>query len=595
MRTVLISWKFGLQSGLFIALAMSCSGCTSLSEYVQNGFKVGPNYQMPDAPVAPNWIDASDKRVRTGSDDLSKWWTVFNDPVLNDLIYDAYHQNLTLREAGYRVLQARAQLGISIGELFPQTQSMNGDFLREASNGATGTNQKFINRWDYGFALAWELDFWGKFRRTVESNRASLQASVANYDDVLVTLLGDLATAYVQYRTTEERIRYATQNANIQAQVLEIVRAQFAAGKIPKMDVDQAESTLYQTQAGIPALEIALRTYNNQMCLLLGIPTVQLQGKLGKAPIPVAPVDVAIGIPADLLRRRPDVREAERLAAAQCAQIGLAVSAYYPHISILGTIDYQANRFKDLFNGKSFSGSIGPSFQWDILQYGRLLNNVRMQDANYLQLVEAYRQAVLTANQEVENGLVTFLKSQEQYQLQKKSVDAGKAALDTVQKLYPDKVDFTRVAQLLQTQVVLEDTLAQVQGQIATGLISVYQAMGGGWEIRLTEPPGPLVDRQKLLPPAREPYPPVMGEPVFPAPIPPSGSAPVLPAPQRLENNEIPPAKGGLLLPGSQRPESSQIRPTSSMVPPVVQEPSLPVSPRPDSSAVEWRRANLGP
>ena len=258
-------------------------------------------------------------------------------------------------------------------------------------------------------------------------------------------------------------------------------------GIATKLDVDQAESTLYATQAGIPELEITLRTANNQLCILLGIPPEQLKARLGKAPIPIAPAEVAIGIPADLLRRRPDVRQAERLAAAQCAQIGVAESDFYPHISIDGTIDYQANRFKDLFNGKALSGSVGPAFSWDILQYGRLLNNVRLQDAHFLELVEAYKQSVLTANQEVENGLVTFLKAQERYKLQKKSVDAGKAALDTVREQWKaGVVDFTRVAQLLQNQVVLEDTLAQVQGEIATGLISVYTGLGGGWELRCT-------------------------------------------------------------------------------------------------------------
>ena len=558
MSTSLIIRKLGLLC-MFIAMAMCCCGCTSLREYVHNGFKVGPNYREQEAPVASNWIDASDKRVRTESDDLSKWWTVFNDPVLNDLICDAYHQNLTLREAGYRVLQARAQLGIAIGEIFPQAQAMTGDFLRQASSGSTGSTQRFSNHWDYGFTLAWELDFWGKFRRSVESNRATLQASVADYDDVLVTLLGDVATAYVQYRTTQERIKYSTQNANIQAKVLKITQDQFAAGKITKINVDQAESTLYQTQAGIPELEIALRTANNQLCILLGMPTKQLEGRLGKSPIPLAPVDVAVGIPADLLRRRPDVRRAERLAAAQCAQIGVAVSDFYPHISVLGTIDYQATRFKDLFNGKALSGSIGPSFRWDILQYGRLLNNVRLQDAKFLELVEAYKQSVLTANQEVENGLVTFLKAKERYEYQKKSVDAGKAALDTVQVQWETgTVDFTRVAQLLQTQVVLEDTLAQVQGEIATGLISVYEGLGGGWELRLT---GCAV-------------PPVVGAPVLPpgAPVLPPG-APVLPPPRQLDNPEIRQA---------------------GYVEPAVREPFLPAPRRLDIGEMDRRSAKLG-
>src|ERR1019366_8767633 len=217
--------------------------------------------------------------------------------------------------------------------------------------------------------------------------------------------------------------------------------------------------------------EIALRTANNQMCILLGMPPEQLKGRLGTAPIPLAPVNVAVGIPADLLRRRPDVRRAERLAAAQCAQIGVAVSDFYPHISIDGTIDYQATRFKDLFTAQALSGSIGPSFHWDILNYGRILNNVRLQDARFLELVEAYKQSVLNANQETENGLVTFLEAQERYKWQKKGVDAGKSALDTVQVQWETgTVDFTRVAQLLQNQVILEDTLAQAQGEISTGL-----------------------------------------------------------------------------------------------------------------------------
>ena len=172
MRTMSILSSIGCPARLAIALAMCCCGCTPLTEYVQNGFKVGPNYRKPIAAVANNWIDASDKRVRSESDDLSKWWTVFSDPVLDDLICDAYHQNLTLRQAGYRILQARAQLGIAVGEIFPQSQAMTGDYLREASSGQTGGgDQRFFSRWDYGFTLSWELDFWGRFRRAIESDR----------------------------------------------------------------------------------------------------------------------------------------------------------------------------------------------------------------------------------------------------------------------------------------------------------------------------------------------------------------------------------------------------------------------------------------
>ncbi len=307
-------------------LTVQLCGCTGLREYIDNGFKVGPNYAQPPAPVATEWIDAADQRVRKESDDLSKWWTVFNDPVLDGLICFAYKQNLSLKAAGFRVLQARALLGIDVGNLFPQTQKMMGDYTRVALSDATANSipsfnipgtQRYFSQWDYGFNLGWELDFWGRFRRAVESGSASLDASVANYDDVLVTLLGDVASNYTQIRTTELRIQYTKDNVALQRETLEISEARFKVGAVSELDVDQARSTLEQTIAGISELEIALRQANNRLCVLLGIPPEELKAKIGAAPIPAAPVDVAAGIPADLLRRRPDVRRAERQAAAQ--------------------------------------------------------------------------------------------------------------------------------------------------------------------------------------------------------------------------------------------------------------------------------------
>jgi NodT family efflux transporter outer membrane factor (OMF) lipoprotein len=471
-----------------LTLGVACCGCTSLGEYIDNGFKVGPNYHTPPAAVAPDWLDASDQRLRKGQADLSQWWTVFHDPVLDDLIWTAYNQNLTLREAGFRVLQARAQLGIAVGTIFPQTQQMMASYAREATsrevaNRGTGGGKRFFAQWDFGFTLAWELDFWGRFRRAIEEAGANLDASVWDYGDVLVTLLSDVATNYVQMRTFQARIDYARKNVAVQREVYEITKAKFpkfATG----LDVDQALSTLKQTEAGIPELEITLRQTATALCILLGIPPEDLQARLGKAPIPTAPPEVVIGIPADLLRRRPDVRRAERQAAAQSAEIGVADSLFYPHISIKGTIDYQAEHFKNLFDARAMSGNITPSFQWDILNYGRILNNVRVQEARFGELVAAYQQAVLKANQDTENGLVTYLKAHERRRFQQESVDAGTRALKTVRDLWKaGLVDFTRVAQLEQNQVQLEDTLAQVEGEIALGLIQVYRALGGGWEI----------------------------------------------------------------------------------------------------------------
>jgi outer membrane protein TolC len=328
-----------------------------------------------------------------------------------------------------------------------------------------------------------------------------------------------VATAYVNIRTLEKRIADAKKNAGLQRVIYEVTRDKkgvFATG----MDVDQALSILRQTEALIPELEITLRQTTDALCTLLGIPPEELRSRLGPGGIPTAPQDVVVGIPADLLRRRPDVREAERNAAAQSAQIGIAESDFYPHCVIVGDINYQAERFKNLFKPAAFSGNISPGFTWDILNYGRFFFNVRLQDARFQELIAAYQQTVLTANQEVEDGLVSFLKAQERTRLQKEAADAGDSTVKSIKDLWNAGAwngDYTRVAQLMQNQVSLDDTLAQAQGEIALGLIQVFKALGGGWQIRYTgcaepdilpewaTPEGGLpVGKFELLPPPSE-------------------------------------------------------------------------------------------
>jgi NodT family efflux transporter outer membrane factor (OMF) lipoprotein len=476
-----------------LTLAVLGCGCTSLNEYIHNRFKVGPSYKEPPAPVAKDWIDAADVRLRKESDDLSKWWKVFGDPALDSLVCFAYEQNLSLRAAGFRVLEARAQMLIDVGNLFPQTQNMTGDHVREvlsrktANSNVFSTSKRWFGQWDYGFNLRWELDFWGRFRRAVEADAAALDASVANYDDVLVTLLGDVATNYTLIRTLEQRLKYVRQNVDLQRETLKIVEGRFKAGTTNELDVDQARSTLEQTEAGIPELEIAHRQAGNRLCVLLGIPPEDLQARLGTGSIPKAPVEAIVGIPADLLRRRPDVRRAERQAAAQSAEIGIAEAEFYPHIAINGSIGYSADEFKDLFREKAMTGNFGPSFTWNILNYGRIVNNVRLQDARFQELIATYQNTVLNAGQDVENGLITFLRAQERTKLQAASVvDAEKAVKIAVAQYTAGAIDLTRVTLLQQNLVQLQDTLAQAEGEIVTGLIQVYRALGGGWQIRCT-------------------------------------------------------------------------------------------------------------
>jgi len=242
---------------------------------------------------------------------------------------------------------------------------------------------------------------------------------------VLVTLLGDVATYYAQVRTFEQRIAYTRANVELLSQTLKIAEARFKAGTTGELDVLQARSTLEQTQAQLAELEISLRQANNQLCVLLGIPPEDLRARIGPGAILNAPAEVVAGIPADLLSRRPDVRRAERQAAAQCAQIGVAEAELYPHFSITGTIAYSAGNPRlspvgALVNliprPTALEGNIGPTFQWNILNYGRIVNNVRLQDAHFQELVAAYQSTVLTAAQEVENGLVTFLRARERAQ-----------------------------------------------------------------------------------------------------------------------------------------------------------------------------------
>jgi NodT family efflux transporter outer membrane factor (OMF) lipoprotein len=490
-------------------LALNAGGCTPCREYLRNGFKVGPNYGRPPAPVAQTWIDADDKSVKMDEVEQCGWWHVFNDPILDDLICTAYHQNLTLREAGFRILQARAQLGIAVGNIFPQTQNASGNYMaisnsRETAGGGFGP--QFTQQWNFGFNLAWELDFWGRFRRAVESNVDLLNASVEDYDAAIVTLLGDVATTYVSVRTLEQRIRFAQDNVKVQADTLAIVEARFRVSTISELDVDQARTTLEATQAAIAELEISQRQAILQLCTLMGMPPEDLFKRIGKAPIPTAPTAVAVGIPADLLRRRPDVRAAERRLAAQCAVIGIAESEFYPHISIDGTLGWSAQNLGNLFQSSALNSNVGPSFTWNLLNYGRLLNNVRLQDARFQELLATYQNSVLFANQDVENGLITFIKSQQRTEHQQISVDSAVRAVNLALKQYQaGTADFTTVTQVEQIQVQQQDLLAQAEGEIASGLISVYRALGGGWQIRLTNcnemlPPIGAGDMNRALP-----------------------------------------------------------------------------------------------
>ncbi len=488
--------------------ALLAGGCTTLQEWVRNSFQVGPNYQKPPAAVAPAWIDAADPRVAGKAAEVDAWWDVFQDPVLNSLIETAYRQNLDLKTVATRVLQAQAQRNITAGNLFPQSQSALGAYAHAQISknlgffpttplgGGFPTN---LNLWVTGFNASWELDFWGRLRRAIESSNAELSASVESYHDALVTLLADLATNYVQIRTFQQRIAYARRNVEIQRGSLRLAEARLKQGKATALDVKQARSSLAQTESSIPPLVIALRQANNRLCVLLGQPAQDLC--LHEAPIPATPPEVAVGIPAELLQRRPDVRRALREAAAQSAQIGVAEADFYPQIGMTGFIGYVADDLRRLFAADSFTGLILPNFQWKILNYGRIRNNVRAQDARFQEKVLQYQQTALTAGREVEDALVAFLQYQLQARSLEESVKEAEDSVDLVQAQYKGGlVDFNRVFTTQSQLVSQQDQLAAARGNIATSLIAVYRALGGGWQ-SFTNGPVPLAC---TMPPAKQ-------------------------------------------------------------------------------------------
>jgi NodT family efflux transporter outer membrane factor (OMF) lipoprotein len=470
------------------------TGCTSWRDYVRNGFKVGPNYCPPAAAVADSWIDAANPNVSSCPPQDAAWWQTFDDPVLDSLVQTAYRQNLTLRIAALRIIEARAQRAIVAGELFPQSQDAFGAYSRNQLSKNSPNTAPTVNfdEWTAGTSLAWELDFWGQFRRALESADARLDASIYNYDDVLVLLLSEVAGNYVSLRTAEKRIDYARENVDAQAKSMNLASLKFQAGATTRLDVTQGQSNLSQVQASIPPFEAARRQAANRLCILMGIPPWELEQSLGRRDIPAASPTVAVGVPADLLRRRPDIRRAERDAAAQCAQIGVATAELYPHFSITGTIFFDAANFRDLFDANSLAGSVGPSFRWNVLNYGRLANNIRVQDARFQQLVVHYQNLVLQANEEAENALIGFLKTQQQVQYLTTSTQAAEQSLGLVRDQYDaGKTDFNRVLNVEQLLVQQQDQLAVARGNVAQNLVLLYKALGGGWQIRLAAPAAP--------------------------------------------------------------------------------------------------------
>jgi len=467
-----------------LALVLKLAGCTTL----------GPDFTPPQTPEPTDWL-VQDDALFGESPAQADWWKVFNDPVLDSLIQTAYEQNLPLQVAGLRILEARAQLGIAVGNRYPQLQQAVGsvtavELSKNSPNFIPLTDDSFTN-YQVGFDAAWELDFWGRFRRGIEAAEANLAVSLADYDNALVSLTAEVARAYVNIRTLEERLTLARTNIGLQQESLRIAQVRFDNGATTELDVQQATTNLANTQALVPVLLKSLRQANNGLSILLGMPPADLTQRLGgSGTIPVVSAEVAAGIPADLLRRRPDVRQAESRAASQSALIGVAEADLYPSFSLLGSIGYQtSDTFNssagDLFDSDSLFFSAGPAFSWNILNYGRIRNNVRIQDARLQQALVNYRNTVLTAYQEVEDARVAFIQSQQESKFRATSARAAARSTELANIEYREgSVDFQRVVDSERSRVTQQDEWTSTRGDIALNLIAMYKALGGGWEMR---------------------------------------------------------------------------------------------------------------
>jgi NodT family efflux transporter outer membrane factor (OMF) lipoprotein len=496
---------------------------------------IGPNFTAPVAPLAEKFRGTDNRSVQSGPLEYQHWWEGFHDPTLNQLIQIAYNQNLTLLSAGTRVLQARAVLGIAIGVTYPQLQQGVGSVIYNRSSAATplsGPNATPSYFWTDALAAqaAWELDFWGKFRRGVESADGVYLASIASYDGVLVSLLADVTVTYIGIRTTEQLIAIALANVQRQEQALSIAKAKFRGGSASELDVFQATNVLEQTRAAIPQLTIQLQQGQNALCVLLGVPPQSLGMLLSRSVgrIPSPPRTVVVGIPADLLRRRPDVRAAELAALAQSAQIGIAETQLYPAISITGTFGGSASTANGHTLGqvvawKGVAYAAGPSFQWNILNYGQITNNIRLQDAKLQQLLVDYQNTVLSAQQEVDNGLATYLQSRTQAEFLRRSVQAANSALRIARDQYElGATSFTTVLTAEQNLLQAQNSFAGALANIPLGLTAVFRALGGGWQIRedgnfvtaaTVDQMRVRTDWGNLLPPPTQPQPPAPGLP----------------------------------------------------------------------------------
>lgn len=453
---------------------------------------VGPNYKEPKTKVAEHWLKNS-LMVKEHPIQDANWWKVFHDSTLTSLIDQGYHNNLSLQSAGVRVLQTRAQLAQSVGELYPQQQALVGNYTYQRIGGGSLQDllpQSFLAA-SLGFSASWEVDFWGKYRRAIESNDATFLSSLAAYDNALVTLTSDIASTYISIRTIEAQIKVTKNNIQLQKMSLKLAQSRYRAGQTSLLDVQQALTEVSETQATLPTLVSNLQHQKDALGVLLGITPVEVDRFLFKNhQIPKAPLMVAVGIPKETLAQRPDIHQARLEAIAQSASIGAIKANLYPAFSLSGTFSFAstnigASSINDIFDWSNRTVTIGPGVNWSLFNYGQITNAVRMQDAAFQQSLLNYKNLVLKAQQEVQDNITRYIEAKHaEHYLVTANNSAIKSTKLALIRYREGESNYTTVLDAERQQLRVQTSLINAQGEIPKALVALYRALGGGWQVR---------------------------------------------------------------------------------------------------------------
>ena len=463
---------------------VSASACTT----------VGPDFEPLTPEAGQDWITPVAAGLEPAAEVPERWWEVFGDPILDELVATARTDNLQLEIAALRVLEARARLGLVTGLKYPQTQVAFGDATYLAPSQSDLLDLLGIdNFWQYslGASVTWEADFWGRYRRGIEAADAGLRASVAAYDQAVVLLTAQVVSTYAVVRETEEQLRISRENAELQQRSYEITEVLFRNGENSELDMQQAHALLLGTQATIPTLEAALQQARNALSVLLGRPPGQVEALLAHgAGLPRVPPDLAVGLPTDMLRRRPDVRQAELLALAQNALVGQATADLYPSFRLSGALSAAAggpadSSLGDLFDADSIAYTVSGGFVWPFLNYDRIRNNIRIEDARLQQALLNYRDTVLQAAREAEDAIAAFVGSRGQAEILAEAVVSAKRSNELSTLRFREGFsDYQRVLDSQQRLFNQQQRYVSSQANTVRATVALYKALGGGWQDR---------------------------------------------------------------------------------------------------------------